>query len=66
MTDSMERKITRKDLAERVREANVEQTKVADALREYRERRRAYDEQRTTTRRADGYQRRSLGREYRG
>jgi hypothetical protein len=54
------------DLAERVEDAQRERPKLQEQLRDYRERRRRYDEQRGVSPAADGYRlRRGVGRDYR-
>jgi hypothetical protein len=54
------------DLVERVEDAQRERPKLQEQLRNYRERRRRYDEQRGVAPAADGYRlRRGVRRDYR-
>jgi len=57
---------TRDELAKRIADARRDHPQLQQQLREYRQRRRRYDEQRGVTPAADGYRlRRGVRRDYR-
>jgi hypothetical protein len=64
MTDNA--KTTEDELSERLEDAGRERPKLQEQLRDYRERRQRYDEQRGATPATDGYRlHRGVGRAYR-